>query len=96
MTDKDVEGQWVWESDGSPVIWTNWVNYAHRKDAPNGGEVENCALMMRKHNLGVEGQTMDSWGDYRCGSSEFFNSKPINLVCQKNPGMWKIFQTISS
>ena len=25
MTDRDVEGQWVWDSDGSPVIWTGWI-----------------------------------------------------------------------
>ena len=92
MTDRDVEGQWVWDSDGSLVTWTKWVQYTGSKPSPNGGDVENCALMMRNFNSQADGHTSDSWGDYRCGSTSFWNSKPISLVCQKNPGMWKLYK----
>ena len=86
MTDRDVEGQWVWDSDGSPVSWTRWVNFISSPPDPNGGVQANCAVMLRNQHSDVKGHTFDAWNDLRCGSQEY-RSDPKTLICQKNPGM---------
>ena len=89
MTDRDVEGQWVWESDGSPVTWFRWVKWNDQSKnarAPNGGLAEQCAVMRRQ----VESRTRvgpDGWEDYPCASRSYFRSQPTNLICQRKSGM---------
>ena len=87
MTDRKVEGQWVWESDGSPVTWTNWVYWPkYREIEPNGGTYQNCALMLRYSETWADGHKHDGWGDYPCNSSDVVRREKRSLICQK--GMW--------
>ena len=51
INDNKVEGQWVFESDGSPVNWLSWANFQGRESWPrktNG----NC-VSMTCHNRHV-------------------------------------------
>ena len=69
MNDRETEGTWVWNSDGTPVRWFNWY------DPPSGGTIKNCAIMLRTlGNVGPE------WLDLKCGYEYDF---PISLICQK-------------
>ena len=79
MTDRDVEGQWVWSSDGSSVAWLPWdVSKTVTSAAePNGGSSAGCAIMMRSYAL-------SSWADYPCASTAYFNTQPRSLICQRN------------
>ena len=93
MTDRDVEGQWIWQTDGSIVTWFRWVQWTDRSQPPNGGSQQNCALMLRGQGSEFSGHTTDSWADYTCGSDNYFRSRPKSLVCQRNPGMWELSVT---
>ena len=80
MNDKEVEGQWVWDSDGSLVTWFNWVNY---EENPNGGRRLNCAYMVRNTNSDNAGHTKKGWADMNCGHNSWYDSKNKHLVCEK-------------
>ena len=88
MTDRDVEGQWVWDSDGSPVTWKSWVKWSDPRAAtvPNGGRVENCALMLRQSKSESGGHRSDGWRDADCNSDPHIVVQPISLICEKHPG----------
>ena len=88
MTDRDVEGQWVWDSDGSPVTWKTWVHWTDYGSIPNGGTGKNCALMLRHLQSEWRGHRTDGWADYSCTSDSALKTLPKSLICQKNPGMW--------
>ena len=88
MTDRKVEGQWIWDSDGSPVIGMNWIEWSSGVNEPNGGTNQNCALMIRQAEIHEGGHIPDGWADYPCNSSDNLRSLPKNLICQRNPGMW--------
>ena len=47
---------------------------------PNGGVIENCAMMYKKYD--DHGHSPDGWGDFPCsgGISE------MSVVCQKGEG----------
>ena len=92
MTDKLQEGQWRWESDGTLVKWTSWMKFRTTSE-PNGGTRQNCAIMSRKHWTHVEGHRTDGWVDYDCGSRLTRYHSRINLVCQRNSGMFTIFSS---
>ena len=95
MTDKQTEGTWRWDSDGtvvsdsipveySIVQWSNW--YPNR---PRNNSRENCAIMYK--NIYNRGAT---WTDYRCrftGSARHDKS----LVCQKTKKERKSFSLFS-
>ena len=90
LTDRDVEGQWVWASDGTPVTWTSWIEWKHKKHAPNGGSRENCAHMMRTNAIGLAGHRSEGWGDDNCDGNDYFgNVVKTSLICQRNSGMWR-------
>ena len=59
LTDKEQEGNWVWDSDGTPVNYTNWVN------EPFKGEEANCAVMLRNNAQIYDG---NQWTDVDCTS----------------------------
>ena len=81
LRDVETEGSWLWDSDGSPVIYTNW-----RPGQPQGGVNENCAFVYRnKNNLGP------LWGDLRCLPSSHMEQQNKNLICQRDKGVWLIF-----
>ena len=87
MTDVEVEGEWVWDSEGSPVTWVRWSEY---NSEPSGGTNNNCALMLRYMFFFEEGYSSDGWRAYRCPSHSFFRNKPRSLICQRNSGKYII------
>ena len=85
MTDRKVEGQWIWDSDQSPVIYTSWyVGQSLKKAAPKRGTDKNCALMIRRYGGSTTKDNHDDWADYAC--DEKLETTPKSLVCQR-PGM---------
>ena len=79
MTDTADEGQWVWDSDGSPVTWTNWIF-----EEPNGGRGENCVMMFRQFMSDSNGHRTDGWNDLPCQSNENRGS----LICERSLGSY--------
>ena len=73
MSDKGTEDSWVWDSNGTPVVYTNWYG-----SEPAGGTRENCAVMFRNYESGGA-----FWGDLPCSSSTYMESKKKSLICQK-------------
>ena len=88
MTDKQTEGRWVWDSDGSQVNWLNWVNWKDISDEPNGGDAENCAIMVQDFWNDLAGHKTDGWADHFCNSDEYVRttSKAMKLICERHPG----------
>ena len=68
MTDRVVEGQWVWESDGSPVTWTGWVRLGTNDPEP--------VIVLRRLNSHYAGHRTDGWADIPCDSIHFVRSNP--------------------
>ena len=86
MTDREKEGQWIWDSDQSPVNYSSWY-LAQKKPAPNGGTYENCARMIRRYGGKKTKDNRADWDDYAC----YWRSRvPKSLVCQRLPGMWPL------
>ena len=89
LNDKEVEGVWRWDSDGSPVNWFHWGNYKTYVPEPNGGRAGNCVVMV-KHHLESDLLTSSaSWADIECGQAQI---APKNLVCQKVGGMYILYE----
>ena len=83
MTDRDDEGTWLWDSDHTPVIWTNWANWTHYADEPNGQTRQNCAVLMNYYEPNhVIGSPLGIWGDMDCANNEEVPCRQI--VCQKD------------
>ena len=81
LRDVVTDGSWLWDSDGTPVLYTNW-----RPDQPDGGNRENCAFVnMDRKNLGPV------WDDFLCVSRRYLDDRNNSLICQKNKGVWVIF-----
>ena len=85
ITDKEVEGQWLRDSDRSPVTWFGWVNRTDTRKEPNGGVREDCVVMLRQ--VETASGPVDGWGDYDCGSHIVIKGKPQSLICQRKSGM---------
>ena len=81
INDKQVEGHWVFDSDGSQVTWFSWAQYADT--APNDGPAGNCAYVIRELNDHHSGHTKKSWEDKRCGYYSFYDSYDKQLVCER-------------
>ena len=82
ITDRDVEGQWVWDSDGSPVTWTRWIF-----SEPTGDAGEDYVLMVRHLYSGMTDHKSEGWLDYDHDASSI-TSNPKSLICQKYKGKW--------
>ena len=85
MSDRGQEGQWVWDSDGSPVTWTNWdsIDKGGLTDEPNNaGRDEHCAKMFKQYRPNT-----DSWNDVKCESTSNIRNGATSLICQRNPGL---------
>ena len=96
MNDKDVEGLWRWNSDGSLVKRRHWVTYmyGHKSNSiqyvKTGGRKENCAMMVKNSATSVIKQSDTAgWDDISCTDSAFFRSKRVALVCQKPERKYK-------
>ena len=85
MTDRDNEGTWLWDSDHTPVIWTNWSNWTDTREPnePNGQTSQNCAVLTNYYEPNdVFGSPLGIWGDIQC---EVNDEVPWcrQIVCQK-------------
>ena len=86
MNDDEVEGTWVWNSDGSPVVFNNFESGEGRD-----GAAENCALLGR--HIEKVGKMTDDWHDVPCESTDWFDSRPTKrLICQR--GRWMSFKML--
>ena len=92
MTDENVEGQWVWDSDGSKVTWFNWAKY---DGIPNGGTTDNCAYMVRNTKSSRAGHTKKSWADKRCHYYDYYDKLSKQLVCERDGQKGKSFVYVS-
>ncbi len=62
LNDFAVEGQWLWDEDGSPATWTNWGPLEPNNG--NDGASEQCAFMFTRHG--------GKWNDQPCDWLEAF------------------------
>ena len=86
ITDEAVEGQWVFESDGSPLTWFSWMHYTHYPERPNSGRNGNCAVMTRRTEDHLSGHRSQDWNDFSCNSNPYLEELPKSLICQKYTG----------
>ena len=86
LTDRDVEGQWIWDSDGSPVTWKSWIVWHSGLSEPYGGERENCAVMAKQLASDQAGHRSEGWADYPCQSIKYEGQPKPSLVCERPPG----------
>ena len=77
---RQVNGQWVFDSDESEVTWKSWAHWANYPDPPRGGA---CVAMLRNHEQAVEGTRSQDWFDIPCKSKSYLDNRPSSLVCQK-------------
>ena len=68
MNDKKKEGTWVWDSDGTPVLYQPW-----EKGEPNNINNEDCGSMW-PHGV---------WKDIGCGYDPNLRSLTRALICQQ-------------
>ena len=73
INDKRVDGQWVFDSDGSIVTWDSWFVDVKR----NG----NCAFMARNYYS----HRPQDWDKIPCTSTAY-DALPKALICQKHTG----------
>ena len=83
INDKEVVGQWRFDSDNSPVTWFNW---AQKDGIPNRWPNANCAHMLRNvgDNNHWSGYSKKSWSNYICESVPFYDTKRKQLVCERD------------
>ena len=67
MNDRKEEGSWVWDSDGTPVVFTDWET-----GEPNNLGVEHCGVMI-----------YGRWFDMRCGDHPGLMTYTRVLICQQ-------------
>ena len=97
INDEEVEGQWVFDSDGSPLTWFSWAKFRDYPDAPNGGRNQNCAMMRRNFDSQHVGHRDQDWGDFWCNSKS--QDQPKSLICEQPAGescMWNKKQCVRS
>ena len=81
INDKDTEGSWRFNSDSSIVTWQYWAEFDNRPEDPNGGENENCAIMMRNTLRESTVTETSSWADVQCDGSSIWST--MSLVCER-------------
>ena len=81
---RQVQGHWVFDSDGSEVNWKSWVNWVNNPDPPIGRG--DCIIMLRHHGERFAGHRSQDWSDVPCESNDYLNNLPSSLVCQKYRG----------
>ncbi|CAH1248690.1 CSMD2 [Branchiostoma lanceolatum] len=58
LTDRDVEGQFIW-TDGTPLVYSNWA-----PGEPNGDDTKNCVHLWPLANF--------RWDDESCARSNYY------------------------
>ena len=84
INDNDVEHQWVYDSDGSPVSYTSWGTLTDYPPNPYYNTGDNCVGMYRNHNNDLAGQRSQDWFDFNCNSKPFFEGKSKSLICERS------------
>ena len=69
ITDRQSEGDWVFESSGKSVVFTNW----HSSEPNNYGSGENCAHIAAAFE----------WNDSLCGSKTTKHGWTATALCEK-------------
>ena len=82
ITDKQVESQWVYQSDGSPVIWFSWATYSSWPKTGNG----HCVSVLRHAEDTYPSHRTQDWTNFVCESSTYIQARPKSLICQKDKG----------
>ena len=82
LRDQRDEGQWLWETDRSEVMWMNWAEFTGEGEVnpPNGGRTKNCAVMLKNANNDKSGHSSKAWGDRKCAG------KTVSVVCEQGKG----------
>ena len=89
LNDKEEEGVWRWDSDGSLVRWFYWAKFRGYSPDPNGGRNENCVAMNKHHAHTLLLTSPASWVDIPC-DPVLMQIATKNLVCQKLGGMYRL------
>ena len=70
ITDENSEGNWVLQSSGEGLTYTNWAE----NEPNNAGSREHCAML---------GWTDDGhWNDYRCNYDKWANGRYWIAICE--------------
>ena len=70
ITDENSEGNWVLQSSGEGLTYTNWAE----NEPNNAGGREHCAML---------GWTDDGhWNDYRCNYDKWANGRYWIAICE--------------
>ena len=85
MTDRDVEGRWIWDSDQSNVTWTKWAPSTKKYRGRTGFD---CALMIRRYTDGKRRPDAGKWSVILCDWK--IKNRPASLVCQRQSGIWSL------
>ena len=85
LSDVEIEGSWLYDSDRSTVAFTNW-----HPGQPRGGTGKNCAVMRNFANGGA------FWSDVPCLSDGDLNAFNMSLICQKTKGLCVVIFSINS
>ena len=70
VSDDVTEGDWVYRSSGSPVVWSYWG-----PGEPNGGSKENCVVMRGRN-----------WVDVYCNGSQLEGEQKSAICQKNQPG----------
>ena len=70
ISDRELEGQFVYLSSGTPMAFQYWGHTAHGGDEPNGGRNQNCLSYLSKHFI------MGELNDEFCNRVSYF-------ICEK-------------
>ena len=82
MTDHDQDGTWTWDSDGSPVTYTNWG-----PGQPNRWNNRlKCAIMLG--NYAKTGYTGANWKNVYCDPHLGKLRKHLDLICERTLGLF--------
>ena len=86
INDRQVEGQWVFDTDGSPLTWFSWADFQNDRDPPKEGTAGNCAMMMRHQGRNYAGHRPQDWHDINCHNSTGDEPDDKSLVCERYIG----------
>ena len=82
MSDLEHEGEWIWNSDHSKLVYSNWFSSWPVIEPDNGqftGCEEDCGC--------VAGRLLDNkWHDYNCDwvkEPTGFHCEGLKAICQK-------------
>ena len=85
INNKNAEGQWVFDWDGSPLTWMSWAKWTNYLSWPRNGH-GNCVSMNCRAGNRYAGHRTQDWTNYPCESTSYIDERPKSLVCEKATG----------